>query len=99
MSRSDEIKNRLRKETALLAVLLFVGLVVLPLSIYLVGMAVFGEYGNGGFSSFFGALHREFRAGEPAVLFLLLSPYLLWQLMRLAIWGFRYFGQRQASRT
>ncbi|HET6630008.1 MAG TPA: hypothetical protein VFG91_09560 [Woeseiaceae bacterium] len=82
------------KETALLAILVFFGLAVLPLCIYLVGEAIFGEYGSGGFGSFFGALHRELREGEPAAWFLLLSPYLLWQLVRLTLWGFRQLGPR-----
>ncbi len=86
------MKNRLLKETAILAVLVFLGLALLPLCIYLVGQAIFGEYGSGGFSGFFGALHRELREGEPAAWFLLLSPYLLWQLARLTLWGFRQLG-------
>ncbi|MGH8193338.1 MAG: hypothetical protein ACREQ8_02905 [Woeseiaceae bacterium] len=69
--------------------LLFVGLVILPLCIYGVGEAVFGEYGNGGFASFYRQLHARFRDGEPVVWFLLLSPYLLWQLVRLTAWAFR----------
>lgn len=95
--QSTELKNRLLKETALLAILLFFGLAVLPLCIYLVGEAIFGEYGNGGFGSFFGALHRELREGEPAAWFLLLSPWLLWQLARLTLWGFRQLGRREAE--
>lgn len=90
---TSAIKNRLIKETALLAVLVFIGVAVLPLCIYLVGEAVFGEYGNGGFSGFFGALHRKLREGEPSVWFLLLSPYLLWQLLRLTLWASRHRAQ------
>lgn len=95
--QSTELKNRLLKETALLAILGFFGLTVLPLCIYFVGRAIFGEYGTGGFGSFFGALHRELREGEPAVWFLLLSPYLLWQLARLTLWVFRQLGRREAE--
>lgn len=95
---STELKGRLKKETALLVVLGFVGLAVLPLCIWFVGQAVFGEYESGGLGSFFGALQRELREGEPAAWFLLLSPWLLWQLARLTLWGFRQLGQgRQAS--
>lgn len=95
--QSTEVKNRLMKETALLAILGFVGLAILPLCIWFVGQAIFGEYGNGGFSSFFGALHRELREGEPAAWFLLLSPYLTWQLVRLTLWGFRQLGRRDGE--
>ncbi|HEX2139083.1 MAG TPA: hypothetical protein VHG33_05165 [Woeseiaceae bacterium] len=87
------MKNRLIKETALFVVLGFIGLAVLPLCIYLVGQAVFGEYGNGGFSGFFAELHRKLRQGEPTVWFLLFSPYLLWQLLRLILWASRQFGR------
>lgn len=85
----NNVKTRILKETALLTGLVFVGLFILPLSIYLVGKAIFGEYGNGGFASFYGQLHDKFRDGEPVVWFLLLTPYLLWQLARLTVWGFR----------
>jgi hypothetical protein len=94
---STEVKNRLLKETALLAILGFFGLAVLPLCIYVVGETIFGAYGNGEFGSFFGALHRELREGEPAAWFLLLSPYVLWQLVRLTLWGFRQLGRRHTG--
>ncbi|MEX2123078.1 MAG: hypothetical protein WD795_04230 [Woeseia sp.] len=90
---ADVMKDRFVKEAKWLGGLLLVGLVILPLSIYLVGRAVFGEYGGDGFGDFYGQLLREFLGGEPAVWFLLLSPYLLWQLFRLTIWGFRRVGR------
>lgn len=90
---THELKTRLVKEVALLAILGFIGMAVLPLCIWFVGQAVFGEYGSGGVISFFGALQRELFAGEPAVWFLLLSPYILWQVLRLTLWGFRRLGR------
>jgi hypothetical protein len=90
----DNVKTALLKEVALLTGLFFAGIVILPLCIYLVGQAVFGEYGSGGFASFYGDLHGRFRNGDPVVWFLLLSPYLLWQLVRLTA-----RACRQASRT
>jgi hypothetical protein len=86
------MQNRLAKEATWLAVLLVAGLVILPVSIYLVGQAVFGEYGAGGLGDFYVHLLGKFMSGEPVVWFLLLSPYLLWQLCRLTIWGFRRLG-------
>lgn len=86
------ITNILAREAAWLAGLLFTGLVILPLSIYVVGNAVFGEYGAGTLWDFYADLLGKFLAGEPAVWFLLLSPYLLWQLCRLTIRGFRRGG-------
>ena len=91
---ADIMKKRIVKEAVWLAALAFVGLVILPLSIYFVGRAVFGDYGGGGFGDFYGELLRGFLGGKPAVWFLLLSPYLLWQLFRLTIWGFRQSRER-----
>ena len=45
-----------RKEVLLLLKLLFIGILVLPALIYLVGDAIFGEYGGSGFGAFYGAL-------------------------------------------
>lgn len=88
----DTVKKILAREGALFAVLVFVGFVVLPIGIYLVGSAMFGAYDDGGLAAFFGGLQRELREGEPAVLFLLLSPWLLWQLLRLTILAFRHLA-------
>lgn len=77
--------------------LFLVGLVALPLLIYLVGEAVFGAYEGSGFGAFYGQLHGEFRAGEPAVVFLLLAPYILWQLLRLTSRVFRRLRQVPGS--
>lgn len=82
-------KHFVMKELALFLVLFFVGLVILPVLIYLVGRALFGDYGGAGFSDFYQALHGELRAGEPVVWFLMLSPYCAWQLLRLTAYGFR----------
>jgi hypothetical protein len=92
------MKDRIVREATWFSLLLFVGLVILPLSIYVVGTAVFGEYGDGGLGDFFGQVLGKFLGGEPAALFLLLSPYLLWQLCRLAVWGFRRTGRQESGR-
>jgi len=96
----DLLKKTATKESALFLGLLFFGLLVLPFAVYLVGKAVFGEYGQTGFSAFYISLHRAIRDGEPAVLFLVISPYVIWQLSRLTIWGFRQsWRRRQRART
>ena len=77
-----------RKELLLFLILLLVGLFILPAAIYFVGSLIFGAYGGTGFSAFYGMLHSELRAGEPAVWFLVLSPYILWQLLRLTFHAF-----------
>ncbi len=85
-------KNRLERECALFLVLFLAGIFVLPSIIYLVGDALFGDYGGSGFSTFYGELHSRFRAGDLGVWFLALAPYVVWQLMRVTIRGFRRIG-------
>ncbi len=96
----DSLKKAATKESAIFLCLLFFGLLILPFAVYMVGKSVFGEYGGTGFSAFYGTLHSAIWNGEPAVLFLVLSPYLIWQLTRLTIRGFRLTWQRrQQART
>ena len=77
------LKQLLRKETALIAGLVFIGLVLMPIAIYAVGQAVFGAYGGLGYSDFFGRLSAKVRHGDLVAWFLILSPYLGWQTLRL----------------
>jgi hypothetical protein len=81
------------REAALFLGLLFFGIVLLPIAIYLVGGEVFGEYGGQGFGSFFGALSGRIRAGETVAWFLVLSPYLGWQVLRLTVVAWRLAGR------
>ena len=83
------LKTTLTREIALFLVLLFVGIVVAPLGIYLVGQRVFGEFGGYGYADFFGTLSAKVRHGEPVAWFFVLSPYLLWQTLRLTRYGWR----------
>ena len=80
---------KVKKEIALFLALVFVGVLLLPIVVYLVGDKVFGEYSGAGFAAFFGTLHSDLRAGHSVVWFLVLSPYLVWQFLRLTMWGFR----------
>lgn len=93
-----EPQNSLRKtvtrELGLLLGLLFVGMVLLPIAVYVVGQAIFGEYGGGGYGHFFAELSGRVRAGDAAAWFLVLSPYLGWQTLRLIALGWRAAGQR-----
>jgi len=86
-------KSTAIRELALFLALFFTGLVILPILIYFVGRTLFGEYSGAGFSDFYQMLHGELRAGEPVVWFLMLSPYLVWQLFRLTVHGFRRAGK------
>jgi len=89
---TPRIRQLAAKELALLAVLLFLGLVVMPLIIYNVGQAVFGTYGGLGYSDFFGTLSAKVRTGDAVAWFLILSPYLGWQCLRLMILAWRHSG-------
>jgi hypothetical protein len=84
--------NAVRREAILFLILLPVGLFLLPAAVYIVGSAIFGEFGGDGFGAFYGMLIDELRGGEPAVWFLILSPYLVWQLLRLTFGAFRAAG-------
>lgn len=91
----DSLKKTAAKESAIFLCLLFFGLLMLPLAVYMVGKSVFGEYGGSGFSAFYGTLHSAIRDGELAVLFLVISPYVILQLTRLTFWGFRVSWRRR----
>lgn len=88
------LRKKLTRETALLAILLFVGIVLMPIAIWFVGQALFGEYGGTGFGDFFGTLSAKIRSGDRVAWFLVLSPYLSILCLRLMIWGWRKSAQR-----
>jgi hypothetical protein len=77
----------LKKESLLFLYLFLVGILLLPIAIYFIGYALFGEYSGTGFPAFYGSLHSSLRSGELAVWFLVLSPYLIVQLIRGAVYA------------
>lgn len=81
--------SRLKKEAILFGVLLAFGLLLLPVAIYLVGNTVFGDYGDGVITDFFASVVARLLAGDLAAVFLVLSPYLIWQTLRLSIAALR----------
>lgn len=89
----NSLKKKSLRELALFLGLLFFGLVLLPIAIYLVGGKVFGDYGGDGFGGFFGALSGRIRNGEAVTWFLVLSPYLGWQFLRLMMLAWRLAGR------
>lgn len=91
--KSSHLKAVVRKEVGLLAGLLFVGIVLVPVAIFWTGEAIFGPYGGHGYSEFFGAISEKIRSGDAVAWFLVLAPYLIWQCLRLAGFGWRYFGR------
>jgi hypothetical protein len=84
----------IRRELMLLLILLPAGLLLLPAAVYIVGSVIFGAFGGSGFGGFFGMLMGELQRGEPAVWFLVLSPYIVWQLLRLTFGAVRAAGNR-----
>ena len=82
------------KELALLAGFLFFGLAVMPILIYFVGDMVFGAYGGVGYGDFFGTLSQKVRNGDAVACFLVLSPYLGWQCVRLTALAWRLAGRQ-----
>lgn len=87
--QTSSLYRVLRKEAAVFAGFLFFGLVLLPVLIWFVGKAVFGAYGGAGFADFFGTLSGKIRSGDLAAWFLVLSPWLAWQVVRLTALGWR----------
>ena len=73
--------------------LLFFGLVLLPIAVWFVGKTVFGTYGGAGYADFFGTLSSKIRNGDLVAWFLVLSPYLVWQCVRLMVFGWRTAGK------
>lgn len=83
------IKKFAIRESALFVGLLFVGFVLMPIVIYLVGQDVFGAYGGAGYGDFFGTLSEKVRRGNSVAWFLILSPYLGWQCVRMSVFAWR----------
>jgi len=69
--------------------LLFLGMVLMPIAIYAIGETLFGDYGGHGYGDFFGTLSGKLRQGDKVAWFLVFSPYLIWQLIRLMALGWR----------
>lgn len=87
------LKKVVRKEIAILAFLLFAGLILLPVVVYWAGDNVFGDYAGQGYGDFFGTLGSKLRAGDGVAWFLVFSPYLVWQSLRLMALGWRAAGR------
>ena len=88
------LRKAVTREAGLLLGLLLVGLVLLPVAVYIVGQAIFGDYGGDSYGHFYSQLGGRIRAMDPAAWFLVLSPYLGLQILRLIALGWRAAGQR-----
>lgn len=98
MTTPDAIPSRMRQrlttEVALLTGFLFVGLVLMPIAIYAVGQSVFGDYAGLGYWDFFANLSGKVRDGNLVAIFLIASPYIGWQIVRLAALAWRSVAVR-----
>ena len=79
----------LKTEVMLLIGSLFVGLVLLPVAVWFVGHVVFGAYDGAGYAEFYGMLSGKIRSGDAVAWFLILSPWLVLQCLRLMAFGWR----------
>jgi hypothetical protein len=91
--RQTSVRKAITREAALFLGLLLVGIVLLPVAVYFVGRAIFGDYGGGSYGHFVFELSGRIRAADPAACFLVLSPYLGWQILRLIGLGWRAAGR------
>jgi hypothetical protein len=83
------LKRVALRESTLLLGLLFLGFVLVPIAIYLVGPGVLGEFGGHGYADFFGSLSARIRSGDATAWLFVLSPYLAWQTLRLTLFARR----------
>ena len=90
----NPLKQIALKEIALFLGLLFLGFVLIPIAIYLVGQDTLGEFGGHGYADFFGTLSAKIRSGDVTAWFFVLSPYLAWQILRLALFAWRTTSPR-----
>ena len=91
--KPSALRQKVRKEVGLLAGLLFFGIVLMPVGIFLTGQVVFGSYGGQGYADFFGAISEKIRSGDRVAWFLVLAPYLIWQSLRLMAAAWRRLGR------
>ncbi len=99
LHQQGRLHNRLLQESLVTLVLLALGALALPLSVYYVGTAFFGPYegGTGSVGSFLGALFASLAVGDRGAWLLVLSPLLVITLLRLARGLLRPRRRRVAS--
>lgn len=86
-------RDIITREVALFVVLLFFGFVLMPIAMYWLGQQLLGDFGGAGYGDFYGTLSGKFRRFDLATWFLVLSPWLVWQVLRLTLAGWRRFGK------
>jgi len=92
-TKPSVLRPLIRKEVGLLVGLLFFGLVLMPIVVFLIGQSLFGTYAGSGYAGFFGTISEKIRNGDGVAWFLVLAPYLIWQTLRLMAAAWRRLGQ------
>ena len=99
MSASEKAATlRWKKEAVLFGLLLLFGVAVLPFGIYVVGNAVFGAYGGGEYRDFHIGILTSMFSGHWTLIFLVLSPYLMLQTLRLSVSAWRRQPPQKSTR-
>jgi hypothetical protein len=97
VSTNNHSQPLLRREGILFVGLLIAGAVPLPAAVFLVGKAVFGAYGGDGLADFYAALNGKLAAADWVAWFLVLSPYLAVQCVRLMARLWRMAGETASN--
>jgi len=71
----------INKELKKLILFTFISLLLLPIPIFIIGNIIFGEYGGNSYFEFFMSLITALLKGSFGGWFLILAPYLAWQLI------------------
>lgn len=75
---------RWTKELLIAAILLSFGTLLLPVAVFMVGQQILGSYEGGGVADLSQAVWSALLAGRASAWLLVLSPYLVIQLLRLS---------------
>ncbi len=92
MASTKLSKHPVAREALLFVVLAIAGVVLLPLAVFYVGDAVFGSYGGDGFGEFFESLLGKLGRADRFAWLLVLSPYIVVQVLRIMAMGWRIAG-------
>ena len=86
------ISHPVVRELLLFVVLAAAGIALLPLAVFFVGNEVFGAYGGDGFGHFFESILARLARGDRFAWLLVLSPYVVLQLLRMLAMAWRLTG-------
>ena len=92
MASNNPLKHPVGREIILFVALASIGIALLPLAIFFVGDAVFGSYGGDGFGDFYESLLGKLGRADRFAWLLVLSPYIIVQLIRIMALGWRLAG-------